>query len=172
MSLRGRASIRRESLTPWLVAPVLAVILLVMAITQVPGKECEDLSFQYIDDTAPRNLVIGIAIVESMLLGLGAVTRWTSRVLAVGALFVPPLMAVALATSAETAKIFAILSFAGSFPAVVGLFRVLEMQVQGIELRNADLSLPLYLGATAWCLIPFLTIVSLVIARHPICEFG
>jgi protein-S-isoprenylcysteine O-methyltransferase Ste14 len=183
MTPRRIALSRGEGLGPWLAAPVLAVVLLVLAITQVPGRGCEDLAFQYIDDSGPRDLVIGLAIVESMLLGVAAVWCWAQLSpsassagrlpLVALALLAPPLVAVALSSSLEASKIFAVLAFAGSLGAIVGFFAVLNMQAEGVRLSQASSYLPLYLGATAWCLIPFIALISLTIARHPICEpFG
>lgn len=170
-------------MTPWLLAPILAVVLLAIAIAQVPGKECEDLAFRYIDDTPPRDVVIGIATLASMLLGAAAVNRWVAlertaarerlqAPLIAVALVAPPLLALAALSSPSLASLVAIVGFGGSFGAVAGFFAVLKLQTEGVEASQASFYLPLYLGATAWCLIPCIAIVSLTLARHPICEFG
>jgi hypothetical protein len=183
MLRRLRALPEGESLAPWVAAPVLAVVLLVIAMSQVPGTGCGEDALRYVDDTGPRDVVIGLATFESVLLGLAAVCLWSAQRNRVGdkplgslpvaaAILGPPLLALALTSSSELVSGYAIVGFAGSAAAVAGLFASLRMWVRKVRPSEASFYLPLYLGATAWFLIPFLAIASLVLTRHPICELG
>jgi len=171
----------RENLVLWLAAPVLGLVLLILAIVQVPGYPCEGGLMHFYDDGPERGFVIGVTVVLSLLLGIATANCWAAQRRR-RRLPVPPLpeaiAALAIAVGAAALVLFpalggvyAVVAVPGSAAAVVGFFAVLDMQVKGVDLRNASRYLPIYLGASAVFLYPLLTLATLHFTTHPFCGF-
>jgi hypothetical protein len=182
MELKSRRlAALREDLTPWAVAPFVALLLVVIASLRVPGKPCESPLGGFDPESDVRHQLVILTAAIGILLGVAATNRWAAPRRAAGEQ-VPPLpelwallalcgLALAVDLVPGLAGTWAILSALGVIPAVMGFFHVLEEERYGTDLRNAGPWLPVYLGASGLFLYPLIAMFTLHSTANPIC-FG
>jgi hypothetical protein len=173
--------IKREPVTPWFWAPVIALLILLAAIVALPWKKCEQFP-HIVDGTGAQHDVVGIAIVASLVIGMAAAVHLAAicreRGLPVPpwpALWAVPVVALgafALIKSPELRSGFAVVGIVGSPAAVIGFFGVAGVQSDRGYAREARAYLPVYLFGSAFALYPSLAILALNANAHPFCGFG
>jgi hypothetical protein len=160
---------------------VFALVLLVIVIRRLPAEECESSLHLYLDGTPERDLVIGVAIGASLLIGIAAANRWaairrrdgqaTTAAPELLAAVTVVLGAVGLIGLEPLRNAFYVVGVFGILAAVIGFFAVLVMRLKKVELEDAGHGLFVYLGASAFFLYPYAAMISLHFSAHPFCGF-
>lgn len=183
LSEAGEVGVKDQAkVTPYLVTPVIALIVQVLAIASIPWEVCSEGVHSPVDGSFGHHVLTGVTIAASLVVAMAAFVRLGAyrREAGLGRTPLPALWAIpivalgafALIESGELRRGFAVVAIVGIPAAVIGFFGVLSVGLEGGYAREARGYLPIYLLGSALALYPSLAIYSLHASTHPSCGFG
>lgn len=171
-----------QSLTAWVLGPILGVLAIVVFGTQLPAKECSELTSQFSEHAGPRALLTLLGIAVSLLLGIAAAERFAAvrrdrglevpshpLLWAVGFTCIGAALLILVPSLAAALYPIAILGFVGACASLLVLF---DVQRRHGDVDEAGHALTVYLASAAFGLCPGVTLAALHFSLDPLnCSF-